>query len=65
VRGPEHPETATELNNLGFLLQAQGDFAAAQPLYRRALAIWERVLGHDNLSHAPHLLAGTTMLARF
>jgi tetratricopeptide (TPR) repeat protein len=37
--GPEHPSTATSLNNLAALLQAQGDLAGARPLYERALAI--------------------------
>jgi hypothetical protein len=29
--GPEHPDTARSLNNLGLLLKAQGDVAAARP----------------------------------
>ncbi len=37
--GPDHPDTATSLNNLGGLLQAMGDLAAARPYYERALAI--------------------------
>jgi Tetratricopeptide repeat len=45
VLGPEHPYTATSLNNLAGLLQAQGDFAGARPLFERALAIAEKVLG--------------------
>jgi hypothetical protein len=38
------------LNNLGYLLRAQGDSAAARPYYERALAIREQVLGlnHPN-----------------
>ena len=40
--GPEHPTTATSLNNLAGLLQDQGDLAAARPLYERALAIKEQ-----------------------
>ena len=43
--GAEHPDTASSLNNLAGLLQAQGDLAGAPPLYERALAIWEKVLG--------------------
>ena len=43
--GPDHPDTATSLNNVGALLEAQGELAAAQPLYERALAICEQVLG--------------------
>ena len=46
--GPEHPETATGLNNLASLLQAQGDLAGARPLYERALAIREKVLGPEH-----------------
>ena len=43
--GPKHPDTATNLNNLALLLQAQGDLAGARPLYERALAIREKALG--------------------
>ena len=32
-------------NELGYLLRAQGDSAAARPYYERALAIREQVLG--------------------
>ena len=45
--GPEHPDTATDLNNLALLLLYQGDLAAARPLYERALAIREKVLGAE------------------
>jgi tetratricopeptide (TPR) repeat protein len=45
VLGPEHPLTAESLYNLAATLQAQGDYAAARPLYERALAIREKVLG--------------------
>jgi Tfp pilus assembly protein PilF len=48
VLGPQHPATATSLNNLGYLLQAMGDLAAARPYYERALAITEQVLGPDH-----------------
>ena len=37
--GPEHPDTASNLNNLASILRRQGDYAAAQPLFERALAI--------------------------
>ncbi|NJP06849.1 MAG: tetratricopeptide repeat protein [Chloroflexaceae bacterium] len=37
--GPNHPDTASALNNLALLLVDQGDYAAARPLYERALAI--------------------------
>ena len=38
VLGPEHPDTLTSRHNLAFCLQAMGDRAAAEPLYRRVLA---------------------------
>ena len=36
VRGPEHPDTATSLNNLAAVLMAQRDYAAATSSYRCA-----------------------------
>ena len=39
---------AQSLNNLAALLQDKGDYAAAEPLYRRALAIREKALGPDH-----------------
>jgi tetratricopeptide (TPR) repeat protein len=46
--GPDHPDTATSLNNFAGLLYVQGDLAAARPLFERALAIRERALGPDH-----------------
>jgi tetratricopeptide (TPR) repeat protein len=46
--GPEHPDTATSLNNLALVLKDEGDFAGARPLYERALAIDEKVLGPEH-----------------
>jgi tetratricopeptide (TPR) repeat protein len=45
---PEHPDTAANLNDLGFLLQLQGDLTGARPLLERALAIREKVLGPED-----------------
>ena len=45
---PEHPDTAENLNHLGFLLQLQGDLTGARPLFERALAIHEKVLGPEH-----------------
>ena len=53
--GPEHPDTATSLNNLAALLQDQGDLAAARPLYERALAIREKALGPEHPDTATSL----------
>jgi tetratricopeptide (TPR) repeat protein len=46
--GPDHPDTATSLNNLAELYRAQGRYGEAEPLYQRALALCERVLGADH-----------------
>ncbi len=43
--GPDHPDVATTLNNLAVLHEAQGKYAAAEPLYKRALAIEVNALG--------------------
>jgi tetratricopeptide (TPR) repeat protein len=47
--GPEHPDTAQNLDNLARALHEQGDLAAARPLYERALAIRGKVLGPGHL----------------
>jgi hypothetical protein len=36
------------LNNLGSLLHAQGELAAARPLHERALNVRERALGSES-----------------
>ncbi len=46
--GPNHPDTATSLNNLGFALRVQGDFAGALSHYERALEIRTKALGLDH-----------------
>ncbi len=40
--GPEDPRLATTLNYLGLVYDAQGKYAEAEPLYKRALAIVEK-----------------------
>jgi CHAT domain-containing protein/TolA-binding protein len=52
VLGPEHPDTATSLNNLAEVLLRKRDYDAAEPLFRRALAIREKVLGADRTETA-------------
>jgi tetratricopeptide (TPR) repeat protein len=44
----EDDQAATLANNLGYSLKMRGDYAAARPLYERALAIRERALGPDH-----------------
>ena len=58
--GPDHPDVAISLNNLAGLYQHQGNYAKAEPLYKRSLAIFETALGHDHLNVATSLenLAG-------
>ncbi len=53
--GPEHPDVATSLNNLALLYQAQGNYAEAEPLFRRSLAIYEKALGPEHPSVATSL----------
>ena len=58
--GERHPATATSLNNLAGLLEAQGDYAAAKPLFEQALAIHKAVYGERHPATATSLdnLAG-------
>ena len=53
--GPDHPSVATSLNNLALLYYTQGDYAKAEPLYKRALSIREKALGPDHPSVATGL----------
>src|SRR5260370_771422 len=39
VRGAEHPDTATSLNNLALLYRDMHEYAKAEPLYQEALRI--------------------------
>ncbi len=46
--GPEAPLLAISLNNLALVYMAHGKYAKAEPLYKRALAIWEKALGLEH-----------------
>ena len=46
--GPDHPEVAIQISNLGEVLRAEGDLKGAKALYERALAIDEAALGPDH-----------------
>ena len=48
--GPEHPTTATRLNNLAGLYWNTGRRAEAEPLFERAVAIIEKALPADHPS---------------
>ena len=51
---------AASLNNLALLYKDQGKYADAEPLYQRALAIWEDALGpaHPDVATSLNNLAG-------
>jgi tetratricopeptide (TPR) repeat protein len=61
--GPEHPDTATSLADLAFLLRRQADLAAARPLAERALAIHEKARGPEHPDTAASL-SNLAMLLR-
>ncbi|BCL78950.1 tetratricopeptide repeat protein [Ktedonobacteria bacterium brp13] len=46
--GASHPGTAASLNNLASLYDTQGKDTEAEPLYQRALAIFENILGQNH-----------------
>ena len=60
VLGPEHPDTASSLNNLALLNVRIGDYAKAEPLLQQALQIFKKVLGpeHPETATALSNLAG-------
>ena len=57
--GPDHPQVALGLNNLADLLTAQNKIDEAEPLFRRALEIWETQLGENH----PHVASGLFNIA--
>ena len=46
--GPQTPETAADIANLGMLMNDAGQPAAGEPLLRQALAIYEGTLGANS-----------------
>lgn len=44
----EDKQASTLALNLGYYLDMNGDYAAAHPLYERALAIYEQTLGSEH-----------------
>jgi tetratricopeptide (TPR) repeat protein len=61
--GPDDPRLATTLNNLAAIYRAEGKYAEAELLQKRALANWERTLGPEHQQVATGLsnLAGLYM----
>jgi tetratricopeptide (TPR) repeat protein len=54
----------TSLNNLALLYKTQGQYAQAEPLYKRALAITEKALGPDHPDVATSLENMTALFLR-
>lgn len=48
IHGPEHPNVAPTLNNLGLMLHEQGDLTGAREIFERTLAIGEKYLDPDH-----------------
>lgn len=48
-------DLAATLNNLASLNRKQGNYTEAESLYKRSLAIWERILGLEHLHVAVSL----------
>jgi Tfp pilus assembly protein PilF len=46
--GPDRPETAADVANLGMLMSEAGQTAAGEALLRQALAIYEATLGPNS-----------------
>ena len=57
--GEQDPRFATSNNNLAELYRTRGNYAQAEPLYKRSLAIREKVLGpeHPNVASSLNNLA--------
>jgi tetratricopeptide (TPR) repeat protein len=53
--GPDHPEVATDLNNLAELLRATNRLDEAETMYRRALEIRKKSLGDKHPDYATSL----------
>ena len=53
--GEKHSDYALRLVNLAHLYHSQGNYAKAEPLYRRALEIYKELLGEEHLQYATSL----------
>src|SRR5262249_701365 len=50
ILGAEHPDTATSLHDLAFVLNEQGDLDGARRHYERAIAIREKTLDPEDMN---------------
>jgi hypothetical protein len=48
VLGQEHPQTLTSMNNLAGLLESQGKYKVAKPIYEETLQLRKKVLGQEH-----------------
>ena len=53
--GSQDPRLAKSLNDLAAVYKRQGKYTEAEPLYYRALAIWEKTLGPEHAYFAAGL----------
>ncbi|MFZ2136523.1 MAG: tetratricopeptide repeat protein, partial [Xanthobacteraceae bacterium] len=53
--GPDHPNVAAALIDLGEVYEKQGRYAEAEPLYKRALALLEKAHGPEHVKVTPGL----------
>ena len=60
--GPEHPDTARILNDLGAALNNAGRFAESVPILERSLAIWAKVAPGEGHVAMPTLGLGIAQL---
>jgi tetratricopeptide (TPR) repeat protein len=59
--GADNPDVADALHNLAWLYRAQNRFDDAEPLYKRSLAIFERVHDYPNVASVASDLAAVYM----
>ena len=62
--GDNHTEYATAIAWLAHVYQARGRYAEAEPLYKRALAIYEKALGPESTPPSPPQQPGRTLSRR-
>jgi tetratricopeptide (TPR) repeat protein len=59
-----HPDLAASLNALGYLLEARGDYARAEPFYRDSLAMRQKLYPREKYPDGhPHLATACTTWA--
>ena len=61
TRGPEDRKTAVAANNLAEVYRYMGQYAKAEPLYERALKVFEKELGPEQ-THGPESLAASSSM---